>query len=214
MRQVYDGFLEEFMMQSKVSAVTILLALAVAAAAVQAQTPSQPQATPAGGMSPMGGMDKMSGMDMKGMKMDAAKPPLPTGPLKIIYEDKSAEWTPATLAALPHKTVTFFSAHAKANLTYSGVPLTDLLTKLGVPNGEHGKTLKLYLVAQGSDGYKVVFSLGEVTPIFNNSTVIVADSLEGKPIAGEGSLQLVNSGDKVQSRWVRNPVSIKVLSVE
>jgi hypothetical protein len=208
MRQVYDGFLEEFMMQSKVSAVTILLALAVAAAAIQAQAPSQPQTSPAGGMSPMGGMD------MKGMKMDAAKPPLPTGPLKITYDDKSAEWTPATLAALPHQTVTHFNAHAKANQTYSGVPLTDLLTKLGVPNGEHGKTLKLYLVVQGSDGYKVVFSLGEVTPIFNNSTVIVADSLEGKPIAGEGSLQLVDSGDKVNSRWVRNPVSIKVISVE
>lgn len=202
------------MMQSKVSAVAILLALAVAAATVQAQAPSQPQTGPAGGTSPMDGMDKMSGMDMKGMKMDAAKPPLPTGPLKITYEDKSAEWTPATLAALPHKTVTAFSSHAKANQTYSGVLLTDLLTKLGVPNGEHGKTLKLYLVVQGSDGYKVVFSLGEVTPIFNNSTVIVADSLEGKPIAGEGSLQLVDSGDKVQSRWVRNPVSIKVFSAE
>jgi hypothetical protein len=214
MWQVYDGFLEEFMMQSKVLAVTILLAFAVAAATVQAQASSQPQTAPAGAMSPMGGMDKMSGMDMKGMKMDAAKPPLPTGPLKISYEDKSAEWTPATLAALPHQTVTHFNAHAKANQTYSGVPLTDLLTKLGVPNGEHGKTLKLYLVVQGSDGYRVLFSLGEVTPIFNNSTVIVADSLEGKPITGEGSLQLVDSGDKVQSRWVRNPVSIKVLSVE
>jgi hypothetical protein len=208
MRQVYDGWLEEFMMQSKVSAVTSLLALAVAAATLQAQAPSQPQTSPAGGMAPMGGMD------MKGMKMDAAKPPLPTGPLKIAYQDKSAEWTPATLAALPHKAVIVFNAHAKANETYSGVPLTDLLTKLGVPNYEHGKTLKLYLVVQGSDGYKVVFSLGEVTPIFNNSTVIIADSLEGKPIAGEGSLQLVNSGEKVHSRWVRNPVSVKVLSVE
>jgi hypothetical protein len=201
-------------MQSKVSAVLILLALSVGAVAVQAQAPSQPQTQPAGGMSPMGGMDKMSGMDMKDMKMDAAKPPLPTGPLKITYEDKSGEWTPATLAALPHNTVSVFNAHAKANQTYSGVPLTDLLTKLGVPNGEHGKTLKLYLVVQGSDGYKVVYSLGEVTPSINSSTVIVADSLEGKQIAGEGSLQLVDSGDKARSRWVRNPVSIKVLSVE
>jgi hypothetical protein len=208
MWQVYDGFLEEFMMQFKVSAVTILLAFAMAAAAVQAQAPSQPQSAPTGGVASMGGME------MKGMKMDAAKPPLPTGPLKITYEDKSAEWTPATLAALPHKTVTFFNAHAKTNQTYSGVPLTDLLTMLGVPNDEHGKTLKLYFVVQGADGYKVVFSLGEVTPVFNNNTVIVADSLEGKPIAGEGSLQLVNSGEKVHSRWVRNPVSIKVLGVE
>jgi hypothetical protein len=201
-------------MQSRVSTVMILLALSVGAAAVRAQAPSQPQTKPAGGMSSMGGTDKMSGMDMKDMKMDAAKPPLPTGPLKITYEDKSAEWTPSTLAALPHNSVSVFNAHTKANQTYSGIPLTDLLTKLGVPNGEHGKTPKLYLVVQGSDGYKVVYSLGEVTPSISSSTVIVADSLEGKQIAGEGSLQLVDSGDKAQSRWVRNPVSIKVLSAE
>jgi len=208
MRPVYDGFREEFRMQSKVSTMMVMLALSVGAVAVQAQAPSQPKVQPAGGMGPMGGMD------MKGMKMDAAKPPLPTGPLKITYQDKSAEWTPATLAALPHNNVSVFSEHLKANQTFSGVPLTDLLTKLGVPNDEHGKTLKLYLVVLGSDGYKVVYSLGEVTPSISSSTVIIADSLEGKQIAGEGSLQLVDSGDKAHSRWVRNPVSIKVLSAE
>jgi hypothetical protein len=88
----------------------------------------------------------MSGMDMG---HGTGKPSVPAGPLKIACGDKSAEWTPATLAALPHKTITVFNEHAKANETYSGVPLIDLLTRLGVPDKPHGKDLRLYLVAEG-----------------------------------------------------------------
>jgi hypothetical protein len=38
----------------------------------------------------------------------------PAGSLKISYGDKSAEWTPVSLAALPHKTVTVHNEHTKA----------------------------------------------------------------------------------------------------
>ena len=48
----------------------------------------------------------------------------PAGPLKITFAGKSAEWTSQTLAALPHTTITVYNEHAKANQTYSGVPLT------------------------------------------------------------------------------------------
>ena len=92
------------------------------------------------------------------------KPAPPAGPLKITFGDKSAAWTPATLAALPHKTVTVYNEHTKANETYSGVQLIELLTPLGVPAKPHGKDFRLYLVAEGSDGYEVVYSIGESTP--------------------------------------------------
>jgi hypothetical protein len=94
------------------------------------------------------------------------------GPLKITFGKKSAEWTPATLAALPHKTLTVFNEHAKVNQTYSGVELIDLLKPLGVPEKPHGKEFRLYLVAEGSDGYRVVYSVGEVTPDVHDATVI------------------------------------------
>ena len=118
-----------------------------------------------------------------GMEMGHGKPVIPTGPLKISFGDKSAEWTSATLAALPHKTLTLFNEHTKKNETYSGVALIDLLTKLGVPDKPHGKEFRLYLEAEGADGYVVVYSVAEVTPDVHDGTVIVADTIDGNPLA-------------------------------
>jgi hypothetical protein len=151
---------------------------------------------------------------MPGMEMNHAKPSVPAGPLKIAFAGKSAEWTPATLAALPHKSVTVFNEHTKANQTYSGVPLIDLLTQLGVPDKPHGKEFLLYLVAAGSDGYQVVYSLGELTPDVHDATVLVADSQDGKPIADDGPLKLVATGERRPARWVRNLVAIRVLKTD
>jgi len=146
-----------------------------------------------------------------GMSMD--KPLPPAGPLKVVFGDKSAEWTGAALAALPHKTITVFNVHAKANQTYSGVLLMDLLTPLGVPAMQHGNDLRLYLVAEGSDGYKAVYSVAEVNPDLHDGTVIVADAMEGKPLPG-GALQLVATGEKRPARWVRSLAAVRVLAVE
>src|SRR5579884_3517945 len=77
-------------------------------------------------------------------------PGRPAGPLKISFGEKSAEWTPEKLAALPHITVTVFNQHAKANQSYAGVPLFDLLKSLGFPENPHGRDLRLYILAAGS----------------------------------------------------------------
>ena len=65
--------------------------------------------------------DTGAGMDMGHcgsmgpcMGMDQGTVAIPAGVLRITFGDKSAEWTPATLAALPHKTVTVYNEHAKA----------------------------------------------------------------------------------------------------
>ncbi len=163
----------------------------------QSAAPSQPQPAAAGDMD-----------------MHHGKPSVPAGPLKITFGDKSAEWTPATLAALPHKTVSVYNEHAKANETYSGVPLIDLLAPLGVPEKPRGKEFRLYLVAEGSDGYQVVYSLGEITPDVHDATVMVADTLDGKAIGDSGPLKLVATGEKRPARWVRNLVAIRVQIAE
>ncbi|MGA2216873.1 MAG: hypothetical protein ABSG51_02220 [Terracidiphilus sp.] len=146
--------------------------------------------------------------------MPHAKPAVPPGPLKIIFGDRSTEWTPAMLANLPHTTITVYNEHIKANQTYSGVPLIGLLTVLRVPDKPHGKEFRFYLVAEGSDGYQVVYSLAEVTPDVHDATVIVADTLDGKPITDDGPLKLVATGEKRPARWVRNLVAIRVLTAE
>jgi hypothetical protein len=136
------------------------------------------------------------------------------GQLKITFGKKFSAWTPATLAALPHATITVYNEHAKANQTFSGVPLIALLTPLGVQAKPHGKELRLYLVAEGADGYQVVYSVAEVNPDVHDGQVIVADSLNGKPLGGNGPLQLVATGEKRPARWVRNLVQIRVMTAE
>ncbi len=144
----------------------------------------------------------------------AARPAPPAGPLKITFGERSAEWTPATLAPLPHTTLTLYNVHAKATQTYSGIPLIDLLAKLGVPEKPHGKEFQLYVVAEGSDGYQVVYSIGEVTPDVHDGTVMVADALDGKALTESGPLQLVCTGEKRPARWVRNLVRIRVMTAD
>jgi len=179
------------MIRSRLLAVVAFLGLM--AAAVWGYAQDQPHDAPMGGMH---------------------KPAPPSGPLKINYGNQSAEWTAATLAALPHVTITLYNEHAKAYQTYSGVPLIDLLTKLGVPDKPRGKQFRIYLVAAGSDGYEVVYSLGEVTPDVHDGTVLVADSEDGKPIADDGPLKLVATGEKRPARWVRNLVAVHVMTAE
>ncbi|MGB6191256.1 MAG: hypothetical protein WBF42_02225 [Terracidiphilus sp.] len=138
----------------------------------------------------------------------------PAGPLKVSFGDKSAVWTGEKLLALPQTTITVYNEHQKKKQTFSGVPVIDLLTPLGVAAKPHGKDFQLYLVAEGSDGYKVVYSIGEVTPDVHDGTVLVADKLAGRPIAGTGPVQLVATGEKRPARWVRNIVAIRVLPAQ
>lgn len=121
------------------------------------------------------------------------------------------------LGKLPQKTVTFHNVHTKADETYTGVALTDLLAKYGAPTGDklRGKGLSDYIVATGSDGYKVVLSLAETDPSFHPGNVIVADTMDGKPIGDkDGPFRLVVTEDKRPARCVHNLVSIELRTAE
>ena len=72
-----------------------------------------------------------------------------------------------------------------------------------------GKALANYVVAMGSDGYKSVLALGEIDPSFHPGEVIVADTMDGKPLdAHGGPFKLVVTEDKHPARSVRNLVEI------
>lgn len=144
----------------------------------------------------------------------SAQVPAPPETLKTTFGDKSATWTVAQLAALPHKTITVHNEHTKADETYSGVEVLDLLKPLGVNEKPRGKDLRLYLVAQGSDLYEVVYAIGEVIPDVHSATVVVADTENGKPLAADGPLKMVATGENRPARWVRNLVALKVLAAE
>jgi hypothetical protein len=179
------------------STAVVLCTMSLGAIAAHAQNPQ-----PAQPMDHMGDMGEMH------------KPAPPAGPLKVTFGDKSATWTAATLAALPHVSVTVHNEHTKADETYTGVPVIALLTPLGVTDKPRGKQLRLYVVVSGSDGYEVVYSIGEVTPDVHDATVMVADAENGQPIAADGPLKLVATGEKRPARWVRNVVGIDVRAAE
>jgi hypothetical protein len=179
-----------FRMRTKVCLFVLLFGIGAAAVPAQTQAPAQEP------------------------NMEMGKPAPSTGPLRITFADKSAEWTVAMLATLPHKTITVYNEHAKTNQTYSGVELIDLLKPLGVPEKPHGKEFRFYVVAEGSDGYQVIYSIGEVTPDVHDGTVLVADTLNGKSIGDLGPLQLVLTGEKRPARWLHNLVAIRVRAAD
>ena len=92
--------------------------------------------------------------------------------------------------------------------------LSDLLSKAGVPLGDklRGPALATYVVAQASDGYAVVYSIAELDPALTDNRIILADTMDGKPLAGkEGPFRIVVPGDKRPARWIR---MVNVLHVE
>ncbi len=120
------------------------------------------------------------------------------------------------LQKLPHVTIQVMDTHNNKQETYEGVPLADLLKQAGAPQGEQirGALMTTYVIAEGSDGYRALFSLAELDSGFEDSGVIVADRMDGAPIAGDGGpLRLVVPHDKRPARWVRMLESVTIGSV-
>lgn len=123
--------------------------------------------------------------------------------------------TADALESLPRKTVRVHNPHTGADEAYQGVEISLLLARLNAPLGAklHGNALAMYVIAEGADHYRAVYSLAEVDPAFHGGTVIVADGMEGNRLdARNGPFKLVNTEDKRPARWVRNLVSIQLKS--
>jgi Oxidoreductase molybdopterin binding domain len=113
--------------------------------------------------------------------------------------------TLADLAAMPRQTAKVPSANGP-DTVYEGVTLFEILKRAGAPNGGslRGNALASYVLAKASDGYQVVFTLGEIDPSFGNQTILVADHRDGAPLSGnQGSIRLVVPNDHEGARSVR-----------
>ena len=100
---------------------------------------------------------------------------------------------------------------------YEGVWLSDILKKAGVPLGPglRGAALAGYVLATASDGYQVVFSIGELDPDMTTGQYLLADTANGKPLFGEnGSFRLVIPTDKRGARSVRLLTRIEVVQLK
>lgn len=86
---------------------------------------------------------------------------------------------------------------------YTGVSVQDILAKAGAPSGKalHGENISKYLLAKCTDGYQVLFSLAELDASIADKNVIVADTVDGKPLPeSKGPLRLIAEGEKKPAR--------------
>jgi DMSO/TMAO reductase YedYZ molybdopterin-dependent catalytic subunit len=100
---------------------------------------------------------------------------------------------------------------------YEGVALREILRRAGAPFGNQlrGSALTTYVIAKASDGYQVVFTLGELDAAFGNEKVLVADKREGKPLFEyQGPFRLVCPGDKAGARSVRMLEGLEIVRLK
>jgi DMSO/TMAO reductase YedYZ molybdopterin-dependent catalytic subunit len=124
--------------------------------------------------------------------------------------------TAADLKSMPRKTLRVDNPHSKKTEVYEGVLVEDLLQKAGVPQGEQlrGQAMATYVLVEAADNYRALFSLAEFNSSFQDSEIIVADTMDGAAIPGAlGPFRLVAPHEKRPARWVEMVKSITVVRV-
>ncbi|WP_420994746.1 molybdopterin-dependent oxidoreductase [Cupriavidus sp. 30B13] len=132
--------------------------------------------------------------------------------------DRPANLTLSQLQALPAatQTVTFASGSGTQTHAYVGTPLWGLLDGMGIQAdpAAHNDVLARYVLATGADGYRVVFSLGELRPDFGNRASLVAygEMVNGAaaPLAASGPLRATAPGDGKGGRYVSGLLRLDV----
>ena len=144
------------------------------------------------------------------------RPPRPPGPSELTIG--GAVPTPLHVTAedlkkMPRKTLRVENTHAGRTEVYEGVPLAALLQKAGVPQGEQvrGPAMTSYVLVEAADDYHVIFSLAELDSSFQDSEVLLADTMDGAPLpTDQGPFKLVAPREKRPARWIKMVKSITV----
>src|SRR5262245_52716961 len=119
------------------------------------------------------------------------------------------------LSALPAttETVTFKTGAGPHTGTFTGPTLWSLLNtvELQTPAVKNG-VLRQYVVAEGSDGYTALFSLGELNPNFGGSApqVLMGYQENGAPLDDTGFARIVAAKDDFGGRYVSNLADLQV----
>ena len=136
----------------------------------------------------------------------AVQTPAPAPSTLTVAGDVSTPLTMAAadLKAMPRKQVEM--KNEGRTVVYEGVLVAEILKRAGVPLGTdlRGNAMATYVVASASDGYQVLFSLPELDPAFTSNDIIIADTIDGKPLfAYQGPLRIVTPKDARATRSIR-----------
>jgi DMSO/TMAO reductase YedYZ molybdopterin-dependent catalytic subunit len=121
--------------------------------------------------------------------------------------------TPAEFQSFPRTTVTL-TDEQKRTRTFEGTLLANVLKRAGTQMGEklRGQNMAAYILCTAFDGYEVVFSLPEVDPNFADNNIIIADTVDGKPLTpDEGPFRIITPRDKRGARAMRTVQKIDVV---
>lgn len=127
--------------------------------------------------------------------------------------DQQLSLTLSELRELPMQT---YAAHYMKGdtATYDVVRLIDALALAGVPSGSQlkGEQVQKVVVITAGDGYKATFSLAELDPKSAEGAILLAIGQNGKPLNKRvGPLHIIAPNDQLNSRWVREVRSIRVV---
>lgn len=128
-----------------------------------------------------------------------------------LADGRSVVLSPTLLADLPKQTVSATSHGRTAS--YAGYDLRLVLAAAGSApvEGLRGNRLPGYITVTAADGYRVVFSLGELDKTLGDTLVLLADTENGHPLpATDGPWRLVVPGDQRAARSVRQLTSIRI----
>ncbi|MCW5962590.1 MAG: hypothetical protein KIT83_01020 [Bryobacterales bacterium] len=123
-------------------------------------------------------------------------------------------WTAAEMAAMPRASLTV--KDDGLDVRYEGVWMHELLDRAGLPLGPklRGEGRITGVIAEASDGYRVLFTLAELDASFREPHVLVADRLDGEPlVAHHGAVRLVEGGDEPGTRSVRMFARLRIVTV-
>jgi DMSO/TMAO reductase YedYZ molybdopterin-dependent catalytic subunit len=146
----------------------------------------------------------------------AGAPTSVAGPLVVVGDVGTAlSLEPADLKLLSRTRVEV--KEDDRTLAYEGVLVAEILKRAGVPLGSdlRGNALATYVVASAIDGYQVVFSIGELDPAMTSNEIIVADTIDGKPLLPkQGPLRIVAPRDARAARSVRMLTRLEVVRLK
>lgn len=161
------------------------------------------------------GLGALTGLDVRGLPFSSGPGGL-SGPFAL-NEGGAALGTidAAALSAYTARdeTVSFFSGGGVTTATFTGVSLWDVLVGQGV---DVSNVVDKLLVARGSDGFTVTYSLAELDPLLGGRDAMIAwaDSRVGDGTLGTaGEFRIVIPGDNRGGRFVSNLVSLDVRAV-
>ncbi|MBN8884290.1 MAG: hypothetical protein J0I77_01105 [Rudaea sp.] len=119
----------------------------------------------------------------------------------------------AALDKLPQRRVQAEAHGHKADCR--GANLIDVLAQVGASSGEklRGKDLALYVRIRAADGYRVVYALAELDPMFRGDNVpVLTHECDGKPLdANDGPFRIVAPDEKRPARWIRQVTAVDLL---